>query len=130
MGKGRCIHFSYRKSCGATGSFVRRDVIASQAIVYKLLTGEYNDKSVKVTFSHNSICQNVSDGGSSYDKAPKGSVAIISLRGTMLKYGTWILQLWHRRDRQPNPGGYQSRNIAAIVWISTRGGACNAVAPR
>ena len=99
------------------------DVIAGQAIVYKLLTGEYNDKSVKSLSATTPICQNVSDGGSSYDKAPKGSVAIISLRGTMLKYGTWCNYGTEEIASQIQ-AATNHENIAAIVLdIDSGGGA-------
>ena len=105
------------------------DVIAGQAIVYKLLTGEYNDKSVRSLSDTTPICPNVSDGGSSYDKAPKGSIAIISLRGTMLKYGTWSSYGTEEIASQIQKATHH-KNIAAIVLdIDSGGGACNAVAP-
>lgn len=67
--------------------------------------------------------------GSIYDEAPSGSVAIIGMNGTMLKYGTlcsWgtleIAQLLWEAHNHPN--------IAGIVFeVDSGGGSVNSIAP-
>lgn len=105
------------------------DVIAGQTIVHQLLTDGYNDKSIKRLSESVPVPQCVSDGESSYDKAPKGSVAIVSLKGTMLKYGTWCSYGTEEIATQVREA-IQHENVSAIVLdIDSGGGACNAVAP-
>lgn len=105
------------------------DVIAGQTIVCKLLTGEYNDTSVKQLSESVPMSQSVADGGSSYDKASKGSVAIVSLKGTMLKYSTWCSYGTGEIAAQVREAARHENIDAIVLDIDSGGGACNAVAP-
>ncbi|MFR7810656.1 MAG: hypothetical protein ACLU4N_16065 [Butyricimonas faecihominis] len=66
------------------------DAIAGHVIVNNILTGVYRDEKFAKTLSEITPIQQLShEGESSYDKSPKGSTAIISVKGTMIKYGTF-----------------------------------------
>lgn len=104
------------------------DVISGRAIIHKLLTGEYEERSIKLLSDFTPISSNA-DTGESYDKASKGSVALISLKGTLLKYGT-LCSYGTEEIAAQIRGAIQHPNISAIVLdIDSGGGACNAVAP-
>ena len=60
------------------------DAIAGHVIVNNILTGAYSDEKFTKTLSEITPIQQLShEGESSYDKSPKGSTAIISVKGTM-----------------------------------------------
>lgn len=67
--------------------------------------------------------------GSAFDSLPKGSVAVFSVTGTLLKYGTWcsygteeIAAFMIEAANHPNVSG-------AFIIADSGGGAVNAVAP-
>lgn len=107
------------------------DVIAGQAVVNQLLSGGYADEKYSHLLSESSPMPQVCAGmdTASYDKAPEGSTAVIALKGTLLKYGTWCSygadEIAARiREATAHP------NISSIVLsIDSGGGACDAVAP-
>ena len=58
------------------------DAIAGHVIVNNILTGAYSDEKFTKTLSEITPIQQLShEGKSSYDKSPKGSTAIISVKG-------------------------------------------------
>ena len=60
------------------------DAIAGHVIVNNILTGAYRDEKFAKTLAEITPIQQLShEGESSYDKSPKGSTAIISVKGTM-----------------------------------------------
>lgn len=67
--------------------------------------------------------------GSAFDKAPSGSVAVIPVKGTMLKYGTMCTYGTEEIAAQVDIAG-SHKNITGIVLdIDSGGGAVDAVAP-
>ncbi len=72
------------------------DAIASHSVVKKLLDGDYTSEEYDTLLSERkplvaniygaTISASLEDG---FNNAPKGSVAVIPLKGTMLKYGTF-----------------------------------------
>ena len=106
------------------------DVIAGQSIVHQLLSGEFSGKPFEILSSKTPIPQSLADGeSSSYDTAQKGSVAIFSIKGTLLKNGTLCSYGTEEIAAEINRAT-QHPNIAAIVLdIDSGGGAVNAVAP-
>lgn len=106
------------------------DAIAGHVIVKKLFSGEYNDEKFLKTLSETTPMESRSyEGESSFDRVPKGSTAIVSVKGTLLKYGTYcsygteeIAGLIRKAANH--------QNISSIVLdIDSGGGACDAVAP-
>ena len=68
-------------------------------------------------------------GTGSFDKAPQGSTAIIPLKGTMLKYGTYCTYGTEEIAGMALEAGAH-RNIASVILdIDSGGGAVDAVAP-
>lgn len=64
-----------------------------------------------------------------FDKAPKGSTAVIPLKGTMLKYGTMCTYGTEEIASQMLEAGAH-RNISSVVLdVDSGGGAVDAVAP-
>lgn len=72
---------------------------------------------------------NVFAGSGSFDKAPQGSTAVIPLKGTMLKYGTYCTYGTEEIAGMALEAGAH-RNISSIILdIDSGGGAVDAVAP-
>ena len=68
-------------------------------------------------------------GSGSFDKAPQGSIAVIPLKGTMLKYGTYCTYGTEEIAAMAMEAGAH-RNISSIILdIDSGGGAVDAVAP-
>lgn len=106
------------------------DIMAGHVLVHKLLDGGFsNEKYSKILSESKPITQSVYGLDSDkYDKAPRGSTAIIPIHGTMIKYGTWCS---YGADeiaaiiRQAS----NCENISSIVLsIDSGGGACDSVA--
>lgn len=106
------------------------EAISGHVIINKLLSGEYNNEKFSKTLSETTPVLELSyEGESSYDKSPKGSTAIISVKGTMLKYGTFCSY-----GTEEIAGQIRSAilhpNISSIVLdIDSGGGSCDAVSP-
>lgn len=107
------------------------DVIAGQAIVNKLLTGEYTDEKYSHILSELNpiprICAGMDSG--TYDKAPEGSTAVIALKGTLLKYGTWCSYGADEIAAQIRTAAAHANISSIVLDIDSGGGACDAVAP-
>lgn len=68
-------------------------------------------------------------GIETFDKAPQGSTAVIPLKGTMLKYGTYCTYGTEEISAQLLEAG-QHRNISSVILdIDSGGGSVDAVAP-
>jgi protease IV len=68
-------------------------------------------------------------GIETFDKAPQGSTAVIPLKGTMLKYGTYCTYGTEEIAAQLLEAG-QHRNISSVILdIDSGGGSVDAVAP-
>ena len=68
-------------------------------------------------------------GSGSFDKAPQGSTAVIPVKGTMLKYGTYCTYGTEEIAAMALEAGAH-RNISSIILdIDSGGGAVDAVAP-
>lgn len=106
------------------------DVISGQAIVNRLLNGGYADKEFTNILSDKApIAQSANDGSIPFDKAPQGSTAIIYLRGTLLKYGTFC-SYGTEEIAEEIRMAINHPNISSIVLsIDSGGGACDSVAP-
>lgn len=97
---------------------------------HPVLNGEYELEFVEKE-AHQPLAINASSGesASSYDEAPKGSIAIMRISGTMLKnetlcaFGTENVAEWIREAAD-------HKNIAGLVMqIDSGGGAVDAIAP-
>lgn len=107
------------------------DVLAGHVIVGKLLNGEYADEMFARKLSETTPMPVSVHGMNAdhYDDAPDGSVAIIPIRGSLIKYGTWCSYgADERADMIRSAAAH--KNISSIVLdIDSGGGACDAVAP-
>lgn len=106
------------------------DAIAGHVIVNNVLTGAYNDeKYTKILSEISPLAELSYEGESSFDKAPAGSTAIIPVKGTLVKYGTWCSYGADEIAEQIRTAG-RHKNISSLVLdIDSGGGACDAVAP-
>ncbi len=107
--------------------------MAKHAIVRKLMDGDYLAEEYSKILSENkplmdSILASSGMGGS-FDDAPKGSIAIIPIGGTMLKYGTYCSYGTEEIAAEITKAA-NHRNIDAIILdIDSGGGAVDAIAP-
>lgn len=69
------------------------------------------------------------DYHNSYDDLPEGSIAIIPLKGTMLKYGTWCDYGTEEVANQMLQGVASDKISAFVLDTDSGGGAVSAVAP-
>ena len=106
------------------------DVISGQIILHNILSGHYNDMKFSKKLSEvTPFPQLVHEGESSYDNAKKGSTAVIPVKGTLVKYGTWCSYGADEIAEEIMKAATHN-NIASIVLdIDSGGGACDAVAP-
>lgn len=106
------------------------DAISGHMIVNNILNGTYDTEKFSKILSEITPIQQLSyEGESSYDKAPSGSTAIISVKGTMIKYGTFC-SYGADEIAEHIRGAARHKNISSIVLdIDSGGGACDAVAP-
>lgn len=106
------------------------DVISGQVVLYNILTGNYEDEKYSKKLSEiTPLTTLVHEGESSYDKAKKGSTAIIPVKGTLVKYGTWCSYGADEIAAEILEAANHD-NIASIVLdIDSGGGACDAIAP-
>ena len=106
------------------------DAIAGHVIVNNFLTGVYNDEKYTKILSEISPLQQLSyEGESLYDKTPAGSTAIIPVKGTLIKYGTFCSYGADEIAEQIRSAA-RHKNISSLVLdIDSGGGACDAVAP-
>ena len=106
------------------------DAIAGHVIVNNILTGVYRDEKFAKTLSEITPIQQLShEGESSYDKSPKGSTAIISVKGTMIKYGTFCSYGADEIAMQIEEAALHENISSIVLDIDSGGGACNAVSP-
>nr|WP_294897808.1 S49 family peptidase [uncultured Pedobacter sp.] len=85
-----------------------------------------------ISFTNNSLIEfsaSSSENGSAFDAMPEGSIAMFSISGTLLKYGTWcsygteeIGAILMEAADHPNISG-------ALFIVDSGGGGVNAVAP-
>lgn len=107
------------------------DVIAGHVIVGKLLNGEFDDEMYRLKLSDITPIPVSVHGmnADNYDDAPAGSVAIIPIRGSLIKYGTFCSYGADERADMIRAAA-SHKNISSIVLdIDSGGGACDAVAP-
>lgn len=106
------------------------DAIAGHVIVNKLFTGEYDNGEFTKTLSEiTPMPQLLYEGESSYDNAQVGSTAIIPVKGTLMKYGTFCSYGADEIAGQIASAA-RHKNISSLVLdIDSGGGACDAVAP-
>lgn len=69
------------------------------------------------------------DGGKSWDKAPANSIAVIPLKGSMLKYSTFCTYGTEEIASVMLEAASSSKVIAIVLDIDSGGGAVDAVAP-
>ena len=106
------------------------DAIAGHVIVNNILTGVYRDEKFAKTLAEITPIQQLSyEGESSYDKSPKGSTAIISVKGTMIKYGTFCSYGADEIAMQIEEAALHENISSIVLDIDSGGGACNAVPP-
>ena len=106
------------------------DAIAGHVIVNNILTGVYRDEKFAKTLAEITPIQQLShEGESSYDKSPKGSTAIISVKGTMIKYGTFCSYGADEIAMQIEEAALHENISSIVLDIDSGGGACNAVSP-
>lgn len=107
--------------------------IAKTAIVEKLMNGDFiADEYTRILSEEKPLLNAIlaaSGMGGSFDDAPKGSIAIIPICGTMLKYGTYCSYGTEEIAAEITKAA-NHRNIDAIVLdIDSGGGAVDAIAP-
>lgn len=119
------IHPSYALSQGATvQQIINRDWSALEANTGQDIPLTRNSLPVSA-IAHGQVHADVD----SFDKAPKGSTAVIPLKGTMLKYGTLCTYGTEEIAYQMALAG-SHRNISSIILdIDSGGGSVDAVAP-
>lgn len=119
------IHPSYALSQGATvQQIINRDWSALEVNTGQDIPLTRNSLPVSA-ISHGQVHADVD----SFDKAPKGSTAVIPLKGTMLKYGTLCTYGTEEIAYQMALAG-SHRNISSIILdIDSGGGSVDAVAP-
>lgn len=107
--------------------------IANAAIVKKLLDRDFvAEEYTKILSESKPLLSEIlasSGMGGSFDEAPKGSVAIIPIGGTMLKYGTYCSYGTEEIAAEITKAA-NHRNIDSIILdIDSGGGAVDAIAP-
>ncbi len=112
------------------------EAIASHSVVKKLLDGDYSiEKDQSILSERKPLVAGIYGTSVSastekrFDSAPKGSVAVIPLKGTMLKYGTFCSYGTEEIGAEIRKAA-QHKNIDAIVLdTDSGGGAVDAIAP-
>lgn len=109
------------------------DVIAQHQLVYNILTdrnlSNVEKLSDKKPMPFMALSANDNNSGSSYDDAGKNATAIISMSGTMIKYGT-MCSYGTKEVAEMITEAANHKNISSIVFcIDSGGGAVDAIAP-
>lgn len=103
--------------------------LAHGAEVASLLNGTSDEFKPRDPWMHNFMSSGSEATGNEYDDAPQGSVAIVPLKGTMLKYGT-LCSYGTREIAGFLSKALSSKKIAAVVLdIDSGGGSVNSIPP-
>lgn len=103
--------------------------LAHGSLVASLLDGTAFDFAERPEMNHTFAAGGQIIAGKSFDDAPSGSVAIIPIKGTMLKYGT-LCSYGTTEIAEFMAKAMASKKISAVVLdIDSGGGAVNAIPP-
>lgn len=105
------------------------EVIANSILVSTLLSHGQPASVGSILSDQKPMAESVNDSGSSYSEAEENSVAIISMSGTMVKYGT-MCSYGTEEVAEMITRAADSENISAIVFvIDSPGGSIDAIPP-
>lgn len=117
--------------------FIREsDALSQDVIVMKILGGEYSVEDFSKIFSDSNPLkvslnngEKIAASSAGFNNAPDGSVAIIRLTGTMLKYGTWCSYGTAEIAEAINEAAASPKIKAIVIDADSGGGAVDAIAP-
>lgn len=110
-----------------------RQVDGHVLLLESLLAHQVDIDRNKLSMREAMIHRSASEGGTyvteSFNEAPEGSTAIIPLRGTMMKYGTWCSYGTTEIANLMKEAINSDKIDSIVLDIDSGGGAVNAVAP-
>lgn len=107
-----------------------RRIDAQAVLIDKFLEHDVKDMSADKLSDRKVMAVSISSGTvDSYDKAPEGSVAVIDLRGDMIKEGTWCSYGTEDIAATMRAAASSNKVIGIRLDIDSGGGAVDAIAP-
>lgn len=107
-----------------------RRIDAQAVMIDKFLEHDVKDMSADKLSDRKVMAVSTSSGTvDSYDKAPEGSVAVIDLRGDMIKEGTWCSYGTEEIAAAMRAAASSDKVIGIRLDIDSGGGAVDAIAP-
>jgi len=98
-------------------------------LIAGLINGNASDFTPRLKWAFNFASGKNRGSSNSFDDAPAGAVAIIPLKGSMLKYGT-LCSYGTKEIAEVISQAFASKNISAIVLdMDTGGGSVNSIPP-